>query len=335
MLLAVVIFTPQITPISIMPKTAASCRDSPHEEEGVTDNNNNRRLRHRPSTPGDKKMTKGGDDSGDVKSDDDSEDSCLETDTEESEEEDSDDGFWQGSDEDDSSSDEENKINKKKGRSKAKGRKKKSKSRSNRKGNGNPRSKKGKKSKGNAKRKQAAEDRFTRDLEKGNPNGAVGHIQKLKATGGNTAHRVQEILDGKKEKTDKYSVGYLESGGFFVSGTKSQLYAFGKDASKLDTSFTGKHSPFGRVKADLIEKQKNDSERVVFTTYEEGDDDIPDGCRTNQSLPHGQFPTSRKDDVFTYYFYHPEFKSGFDALKLAPFMKEDSDSESDSDSDSD
>jgi len=65
MLLAVVIFAPQITPISIMPKTAASCHDSPHEEEGVTDNinNNNRRLRHRPNTQGDKKMTKGGDDS--------------------------------------------------------------------------------------------------------------------------------------------------------------------------------------------------------------------------------------------------------------------------------
>lgn len=42
--------------------------------------------------------------------------SCLEIDTEESEDEDGDDSSWQGSDE-------ENKINKKKGRSKAKGRK--------------------------------------------------------------------------------------------------------------------------------------------------------------------------------------------------------------------
>jgi hypothetical protein len=316
-----------------MPKTAASCRDSPHEEEGVTDNNNNRRLRHRPSTPGDKKMTKGGDDSGDVKSDDDSEDSCLETDTEESEEEDGDDDSWQGYDEVDSSSDEENKINKKKGRSKAKGRKKKSKSRSNRKGNGNPRSKKGKKSKGNAKKKQQEKDRFTRDLKLGNPNGFVGHIQKMKATGGNPAHRVQKILNGETVKSKEYSLEYMDDGGFFVRGTKSQLYAFGKDASKLDTSFTESHSsPFGRVKADLIEKQKkNDSERVVFTTYEEGDDDIPDGCRTNQSLPHGQFPKRKENDVFTYYFYHPEFKSGFDALKLAPWMKEDSESDSDSD----
>lgn len=280
-------------------------------------------------------MTKGGDDSGDVKSDDDSEDSCLETDTEESEEEDSVDGSWQGSDEDDSSSDEENKINKKKGRSKAKGRKKKSKSRSNRKGNGNPRSKKGKKSKGkNKTMSKANKDRFTRDLEKGNPNGAVGNIQKMKATGGNPAHRVQEILDGKKEKTDKYSVGYLESGGFFVSGTRSQLDAFGEDASKLDTISTGSH--WNRVKDNLIRKPRtdqDDTEAVYFTMYEEGDDDIPAGCRTNHSIPRGKLAASRKNEVFSYYFYHPEFKSGFDALKLASFMTEDSDSDSDSDSD--
>ena len=180
-----------------------------------------------------------------------------------------------------------------------------------------------------------AKDRFTRDLEKGNPNGFVGHVQKMKATGGNPAHRVQKILNGETVKSKEYSLDYMK-GGFFVRGTKSQLDAFGEDASKHDAAQPKKCSWFNKAKDNLSRKPPKDqdvTEAVYFTTYEEGDDDIPAGCLTNQSLPRGPLAASRKDDVFTYYFYHPEFKSGFDALNLASFMKEDSDSDSDSDSD--
>ena len=89
-----------------------------------------------------------------------------------------------------------------------------------------------------------------------------------------------------------------------------------------------------KSKSDLIQEARpGEKNRVIFKTYEAGDK-IPDGCRANHSIPVGRFPEWRKNEVFTYNFYHPEFDHKYDALKLAPFMKADSSGSNSSDSDS-
>ena len=140
-------------------------------------------------------------------------------------------------------------------------------------------------------------------------------------------------MERRRKLTSTLWVTYLESGGFFVKGTRSELDAFGEDGSKDGAKKPSSESWFRSLTFKLCRKYKDDTEAVIFTTYKEGDDDIPAGCCTNKSMPGGPPAASKKNVMFTYYFYHPEFKPGFDALKLASFMKEDLDSDSDSDSD--
>lgn len=161
------------------------------------------------------------------------------------------------------------------------------------------------------------------DAKSGKPNSLVTRNVKQKLdNGGNSVHRTQLLLDGKRIRTGTYILAYLKDpNGFVAQGTWEQLQALGRDGSNFGEGKIHKATPFNDYKDDLVKKAHHCG-TMVLKSYGPEAKDIPEGCLRNSGWGRGRLPKKDANRIFTYYFYHDDFKEGANTLQMPTFMEE-------------